>query len=332
MTTFKKGTLLTIYNKRIHYRSPYWGNRIEDDYGEPPVRKCKSWGIVTFKGEKWVQFESPDYSMSTPWMARISEIQTEPVKKEIVKKVIEKERFENSFGVNGKLSLLKAFAEEAVKAGWKQQKAPIINGLLYFNAQANNILPNLQKGHFWGINRCTTIQYSLPQQWDLAIQAMTEKVRNIPEYIECISLGGNTTDEESGFVKGRIYKTNLETSTVDCYCVDQDSDGEPNGWNSSNFKPSTGKKFLEQPPLFVPIINLGLFDVRVEKIQGDRYGTQNVISIGCKESGQFYSKASLETIKEVMCEKEVVHSQGVKFTKEIIDNLIKQIKYANKVC
>lgn len=330
MTTFKKGTLFTIHNKKIHYRVSHWGNRIEDDYGKPPVRKCKSWGIVTFKGEKWVKFERPNYSLVTPWMARISEIQTEPVKKEVVKKIVKNESFKNSFRVRGKLSLLKAFAEEAVKAGWKQQEATTLNEILYFNGRTKG--QTLREGHFWGANSCTTAQYSLPLEWDQAIEAMTEKAPNIPEYIECISFGGNITDEESGFVKGRIYKTNLETSTIDCYHVNQDSDGEPNGWNSINFKPSTEKKFLGQPPLFTPIVSLGAFAVGVEKIEGGKYGAQNVISIGCKESGQFYSKASLETIKEIMCEKEVVHSQGVKFTKEIIDNLIKQIKYADKLC
>lgn len=61
----------------------------------------------------------------------------------------------------------------------------------------------------------------------------------IPEYVECIC------NESSEFTVGKIYKTN-NTSATGWYRFDKDDDGEQNGWDARNFKPSTKEAFNAQ--------------------------------------------------------------------------------------
>jgi len=67
-----------------------------------------------------------------------------------------------------------------------------------------------------------------------------EGIVNIPEYVECV------VNCSGQYTKGKIYKNNLDQSSITHYCHYVCDNGNSNGWDSSKFKPSTKEAYDAQ--------------------------------------------------------------------------------------
>jgi len=120
-------------------------------------------------------------------------------------------KFKNTFGVVGTKALIKAFAVEAELLGWKfdsvnrtKEDIGVSPKNLWFCASDNKTL-SLKPGHYW-CDEATNAQYTLPQDWELALKAASEVVEDkpkvvVPEYAKCNKTGGYYDVTE-----GKIYK------------------------------------------------------------------------------------------------------------------------------
>lgn len=151
-------------------------------------------------------------------------------------------KFKNQLFVKGPLSLLKAFVEELKKIGYTDQIVidDLVEGI---SLQTNR---GDSSGRYIFTHKTVREPYqlvhviSLPDQWHLGLKLASECEVVVPEYIKCKK---SHSDE---FTKGRIYKTKVNTSTERFYNVYKDDSGESNGWQSSNFLPSTKEEYEAQ--------------------------------------------------------------------------------------
>lgn len=179
--------------------------------------------------------------------------------------------FKNSFRVKGTKSLLRAFAEEAKLAGWKQQGGEDAS-ILFFNAGPDSGLKS--QSFWWAANAGGKKTYTLPKDWETAIKAAKEKgvtTPAIPAYVKCI-IGA-----AGQFTVGRFYKTNKGPDDGTYYIAKDDIGSITNGLAKSCFVAATEVAFKAQGPLWKPAIR-----------------------IGCNESRQLYTKQSLITLLCVM--------------------------------
>lgn len=146
-------------------------------------------------------------------------------------------QFKNQFTVGGKHLLLKAFAEELKEIG-------------YGNVEADHVpLKALEinyvgySGRIYNTYNREIIQnptYTLPKDWGAAIGAAKEEKIAIPEYVEC------TKDYTNQFTKGKIYKVDVLATIIDQLFVENNDEGDSNGWKPENFIPSTKKAYDKQ--------------------------------------------------------------------------------------
>lgn len=128
--------------------------------------------------------------------------------------------FKNKLSVKGSRSLLKAFAEELDKLGYKKDKmSGDINWLLTPTA----IICNYDKARYGfhnhdGISE-QRIYVNLPQDWNKGLELAAEIEEEIPEYVECI----NTYHDQ--FTKGKVYKVDKERVSTFNYSFDADDKG-----------------------------------------------------------------------------------------------------------
>ena len=247
-----------------------------------------------------------------------------PVAKKAVKTPVKKaattKEFVNTFGVVGSKTLLKAFAEEALAAGWKKEGTLTFVSYkdLYFKADAQFFRED-------GLGGSITT-YKLPAQWDAALKAMkeTKAVVKFPIYCTC------TANCAGQYTKGRIYKITREDRGTYLTAFD-DKGSTANGLGKSNFTLSTEKAFLAQAPLFVPIKTLGGWTVTVRTATVPGYESTRipVICIGCTDSKQVYTKTSLESLLTALktCGA-ATHPRGVKMDVKTVETLIEMLNKA----
>jgi hypothetical protein len=96
--------------------------------------------------------------------------------------------FKNTFGVKSDSNhLINAFVKAVVELGWKFQSNNVSNDvnhnpnrLIYFSKSSETNYSGLQPGHFWfpdsiGNSRVDTPNFSLPLEWDEALNFANEK-------------------------------------------------------------------------------------------------------------------------------------------------------------
>lgn len=86
-------------------------------------------------------------------------------------------KFKNNFVVGGQASLLNALKEEAITLGWKHIDRPHIRNI-YFNGNRGGI--TLEPGEFW-MSDGAKPDLTLPEDWDKAIQMLSEKIEEYEE-------------------------------------------------------------------------------------------------------------------------------------------------------
>jgi hypothetical protein len=146
--------------------------------------------------------------------------------------------FKNKLSVKGSRSLLKAFAEELDKLGYKKDKmSGDINWLLTPTA----IICNYDKARYGfhnhdGISE-QRIYVNLPQDWNKGLELAAEIEEEIPEYVECIK-------KINMFGKlNTIYKViKWHYSYSDCKLEGSDSGSV----DRKRFKPSTKEAYEAQ--------------------------------------------------------------------------------------
>lgn len=250
-----------------------------------------------------------------------------PVKK-AAKTTTGKTEFVNSFGVVGSKTLLKAFAEEAVAAGWNHDKSTSAAGYpdLYFTTTHDGVSPAFSF-RADGVKSVKPAPFKLPAQWDAAIKAMKEKkvVTKFPIY--CIAKG-NCSNQ---YTKGRIYKITKEHKGT-YFTATDDNGSTTNGWGKEQFTLSTEKAFKAQAPLFVPIKTLGGWSVSVSRASVPGYGTAGipVICIGCTDSQEVYTKKSLASLLYALksCGPVTHGLRGVKMDVKTVETLIQMLDKA----
>lgn len=172
--------------------------------------------------------------------------------------------FKNTFGVTGTLALRKAFREELLALGWKQQGEDEIEDVKYIYCSSNNE-HSLEANHFWYPTSADKNVYKLPEQYEEALKVASEVVEEIPEYVECIRSGITSA------TKGKIYKVVKLDEDVLTYI---DNFGNENlianvlskgkGTGHTDFKPSTKEAFYAQNK---PVFKVGDWVVVTEDIK-----------------------------------------------------------------
>lgn len=113
-------------------------------------------------------------------------------------------KFKNGLIIKGVTSLRKAFEEELLKLGYtnirKECKVDTCRIILVNeNRDKSSFVKNgefaSQDSHSGGRN-----EYTLPQDWNLALQAASEVEEEIPKYVKC------THSYSSNFIEGNIYR------------------------------------------------------------------------------------------------------------------------------
>lgn len=243
-----------------------------------------------------------------------------------VKKAAGKGEFVNSFGVVGSKTLLKAFGEEAMAAGWNHDKSTSAAGYpdLYFTTTDDGVSPAFSF-RADGVKSVKPAPFKLPAQWDAAIKAMKEKkaVAKFPIYCVAKNSCGNQ------YTKGRIYKITKEFDGV-YFTATDDQGSTTNGWGKEQFTLSTEKAFKAQAPLFVPIKTLGGWSVSVSKATVPGYAGIPVICIGCTDSQEVYTKKSLASLLYALksCGPVTHGLRGVKMDVKTVETLIQMLDKA----
>lgn len=198
-------------------------------------------------------------------------------------------QFKNQFSVGGKPLLLKAFAEELKEIG-------------YGNVEADNVpLKALEinyagsSGSIYNTYNKEIIQnptYTLPKDWETAIGAAKEEKIAIPEYVEC------TKDYTNQFTKGRIYKVDVLATTIDQLCVENDDEGDSNGWNPENFIPSTKKAYDKQKQKDEKDLEIAGRKPVLNNYTSSDYEDEelNVLFLGCQK----FTQNTVEMLIEIM--------------------------------
>jgi hypothetical protein len=165
-----------------------------------------------------------------------------------------KMKFKNKFTVQGNESLLKAFEEETKKIGWVFR-----NKINWVQGANTSIIyeGNATDSCNWANHTGSCKVYTLPNDWDKALELAKEVIEEIPEYVELL-------EEYCGYKKGDIAKVIGEE--VNGYIVNVPnrvsfSGYSPNVWyGKGQFKPSTKEAYEAQQ---VKTLVIGDKDYRV---------------------------------------------------------------------
>ena len=142
--------------------------------------------------------------------------------------------------INGPVSLLKAFKEELDTIGIREEKCWNYSRELGVDTE-RIILGSHTEGYgYYSTTMNDYKNFYLPQDWQEALDYVSEEVKEIPEYVECI------VNNFSYYLKGQISK-------VDDKGQIEDLDGEYTDFmkwprDKKCFKPSTKEAYEAQKP------------------------------------------------------------------------------------